>query len=102
VKSRLNFWLPKKKIRHISKIFLNPLQRSRGLWFGAPIEVCEKGDVKGLYAKAERGELKAFTGVDDPYEPPVNPKIVLDTTKQTPEVCAQKILDYLVSKEFLE
>ncbi len=47
-----------------------------------PLEVCEERDVKGLYAKARRGEIKGFTGIDDPYEPPLHAEIVLDTVNQ--------------------
>ena len=60
-----------------------------------PIEVCEVRDVKGLYAKARRGEITGFTGVDDPYEAPPNPEISLDTVKFSPEENAQKIVDHL-------
>ena len=61
----------------------------------ASVEVCEERDVKGLYAKARAGEIKEFTGVSDPYEPPENPELVLDTEHQSPEESAQQILDYL-------
>ncbi|MCX7860823.1 bifunctional sulfate adenylyltransferase/adenylylsulfate kinase [Chloroflexus sp.] len=67
-----------------------------------PLEVCEQRDVKGLYAKARRGELRGFTGIDDPYEPPVNPELVLTTTDVTPEENARKIIRYLEEKGFLE
>lgn len=60
-----------------------------------PIEVCEQRDAKGLYAKARRGEITGFTGVDDPYEAPPNPEITLDTVKFTPEQNARKIVEYL-------
>ena len=60
-----------------------------------PIAVCEDRDVKGLYARARRGEIKGFTGVDDPYEEPRNPEITLDTVKYTQEENAAKILEYL-------
>jgi sulfate adenylyltransferase len=60
-----------------------------------PIEVCEDRDVKGLYAKARRGEITGFTGVDDPYEAPQNPEITLDTVNFTPDQNARKIIDYL-------
>ena len=60
-----------------------------------PLEVCEQRDVKGLYAKARRGEIKGFTGIDDPYESPNHAEIVLDTTAYTPEENARVILDYL-------
>lgn len=66
-----------------------------------PLEVCEQRDTKGLYAKARRGEIKGFTGVDDPYEPPENAEIVVDTSKITAEEAAQKIISYLKSKGYI-
>ena len=54
------------------------------IFVDTPIEVCEQRDVKGLYARARRGQITGFTGVDDPYEAPVNPEITLDTVKYTP------------------
>jgi len=67
-----------------------------------PIEVCEERDIKGLYAKARSGEIKGFTGIDDPYEEPVNPEIVVTTEKKTPKECAQDIIDYLEGRGFLK
>ena len=58
----------------------------------APIEECVRRDTKGLYKKALAGELKGFTGVDDPYEPPANPEVRLDTVKNSPERCADIVL----------
>ena len=66
-----------------------------------PLEVCEQRDYKGLYAKARRGEIKGFTGIDDPYEPPLNPEIRLDTVMHSPEENARIILDYLVERGFI-
>jgi sulfate adenylyltransferase len=66
-----------------------------------PLEVCEERDTKGMYAKARRGEIKEFTGIDDPYEPPQHAEIVLDTTKRTAEQNARAILDYLLEKGFV-
>jgi bifunctional enzyme CysN/CysC len=60
-----------------------------------PLAVAEARDVKGLYAKARRGELKNFTGIDSPYEPPEKPEIYLDTGKATPEESASAIVDEL-------
>ena len=60
-----------------------------------PLEVCEERDIKGMYAKARRGEIKGFTGIDDPYEAPQNPEIVLNTVNATPEENALKIIEYL-------
>jgi adenylylsulfate kinase len=68
----------------------------------APIEVCEQRDVKGLYAKARAGEIKGFTGVDDPYEAPENPEVVCDTANETVEQSAQKVIEKLVELKFLE
>ena len=67
----------------------------------ASVEVCEERDVKGLYAKARSGEIKEFTGVSDPYEPPENPELVLETEHQSPEESAQQILEYLEERELI-
>ena len=64
----------------------------------ASVEVCEQRDVKGLYAKARSGEIKEFTGVSDPYEPPESPELVLETESQSPEESAAQILDYLTER----
>ena len=61
-----------------------------------PLEVCESRDVKGMYAKARRGEIKDFTGIDDPYEAPLNPELTLDTVANSPEGNARLILDFLI------
>jgi bifunctional enzyme CysN/CysC len=55
----------------------------------------ERRDVKGLYAKARRGELKNFTGIDSPYEPPENPEIYVDTTSAPAEESAAAIVEFL-------
>ncbi len=60
-----------------------------------PVEVCEARDKKGLYAKARRGEIRGFTGIDDPYEAPENAEIVLETVGHTPEENARTILNHL-------
>jgi len=65
------------------------------------LEVCEKRDVKGLYARARRGEIKGFTGIDDPYEAPLNPEVVVETVGDTPAGCAQQIIAYLEERGFL-
>jgi sulfate adenylyltransferase len=65
------------------------------VFVNTPIEVCEQRDVKGLYARARRGQLTGFTGVDDPYEEPVNPEITLDTVNADPATNAHKIIAYL-------
>jgi len=62
------------------------------VYVGASVEECARRDVKGLYAKAFAGEIKGFTGVDDPYEIPNNPDIALDTEQLTPEQAAEKVI----------
>lgn len=63
-----------------------------------PLTVCEERDVKGLYARARRGELKHFTGIDSPYEPPESPELHLHTATQSPEVCVERIVQYLTDQ----
>jgi bifunctional enzyme CysN/CysC len=61
----------------------------------APLEECERRDPKGLYARARRGEIKNFTGIDSIYEPPESPEIQLRTAEAGPEACVETILQYL-------
>tara|TARA_A100001037_G_scaffold109817_2_gene100069 strand:- start:1604 stop:3328 length:1725 start_codon:yes stop_codon:yes gene_type:complete len=67
-----------------------------------PLEVAESRDVKGMYAKARRGEIKGFTGIDDPYEEPVNPEITLDTVKFSAEQNANRIVTELEKRGFFK
>jgi adenylyl-sulfate kinase len=57
-----------------------------------PLAECERRDVKGLYARARRGEITHFTGIDDPYEAPAHPELVLDTTRLSPSEAVHKVL----------
>jgi sulfate adenylyltransferase len=71
------------------------------IFVDTPIEVCEQRDVKGLYARARRGQITGFTGVDDPYEAPVNPEITLDTVANSPLENARKIIAFLEERGFV-
>jgi sulfate adenylyltransferase len=71
------------------------------IFVDTPLEVCESRDSKGLYAKARRGEITGFTGIDDPYEAPQNPEIVLDTTSSSAEENARSIVRYLKERGFI-
>lgn len=71
------------------------------VFVNTPLSVCEARDAKGMYAMARRGELKGFTGVDDPYEPPRCPEIELDTVNHTLRDNAQRVLDYLAKRGFI-
>ncbi len=66
-----------------------------------PLEVLAERDVKGLYKKAMRGEIKNFTGVDDPYEAPENPEVVLESDKETPAQSAAKVIEKLVELKYI-
>ena len=67
----------------------------------ASVEECARRDVKGLYEKAFKGEIKEFTGVSDPYEPPLNAEITLDTEHQSPEESAAKLLALLEERQLI-
>ena len=67
------------------------------IFVDAPLEVCEARDPKGLYKKARAGEIKGFTGIDDPYEPPQNPELTLDAGTKTAEELADEVIAFLRS-----
>ncbi|MDW7773075.1 MAG: bifunctional sulfate adenylyltransferase/adenylylsulfate kinase [Desulfobulbaceae bacterium] len=71
------------------------------VYVATPIEVCEARDRKGLYAKARAGKIKGVTGVSDPYIPPANPELTIDTTNMTPAEAVQEILLYLEDQGYL-
>lgn len=75
---------------HFIEVFVN-----------TPLEICEARDTKGMYAKARHGEIKNFTGIDDPYEPPQHAEIEIDSFTDAPETSARMILDYLIQREFV-
>ncbi len=68
----------------------------------APLEVCEQRDPKGLYKKARAGEIKGFTGIDDPYEEPLEPELVLQAAEITPDILAAEIMAYLKANGILD
>jgi len=72
------------------------------VYANAPLEVCEERDVKGLYAKARAGEIKGFTGIDDPYEAPAGPEVEVRTDQLSVEESAQKVIDQLVESGYLK
>lgn len=71
------------------------------VYVSAPVEVCEERDVKGLYAKARSGEIKQFTGISDPYEPPTNPEVNCETHKETLEESVDKVIAKLEEMGYL-
>ncbi len=92
--------------------FISPYRRDRDrvrkilkpgefieVFVDTPIEICEQRDPKGLYKKARAGEIKGFTGIDDPYEAPESPELVLQGGEKTPDALADEVIDYLVKRD---
>jgi adenylylsulfate kinase len=71
------------------------------VYLATPLEVCEQRDPKGLYKKARAGEIKNFTGIDDPYEPPLRPELTFNAAEISPQQAAAQLLDYLVERGIL-
>ncbi|MCF7984896.1 MAG: adenylyl-sulfate kinase [Thiohalocapsa sp.] len=71
------------------------------VFIDTPLAVCEQRDPKGLYKKARAGEIKHFTGIDDPYEAPESPELVLLGDKKTPRELALEVVDYLVTQSII-
>jgi adenylyl-sulfate kinase len=93
--------------------FISPFRHERELARGlvggdfveifvdTPLEVCEGRDPKGLYGRARKGEIREFTGISSPYEPPEKPEITLRTAEETVEQCVERILSYLKGRKFI-
>jgi adenylylsulfate kinase len=90
--------------------FISPYRESRDyarsrarrffeIHIATPLAECERRDVKGLYARARRGEIKSFTGISDPYEPPLCPELTLDTTDLSVELAVRQVLDTVLGKD---
>lgn len=71
------------------------------VYVNAPLEVCEDRDVKGLYERARAGEIKGFTGIDDPYEEPLNPELECRTDKESLEESVEKVIAKLKELEYI-
>ena len=71
----------------------------REIYVKATIETCIKRDVKGIYKKALRGEIREFTGISSPYEPPLHPEIIIDTDEEI-EKCVEKIYQQVIKEIF--
>lgn len=72
------------------------------VYVNTPLEVCESRDRKGMYARARAGQITNFTGIDDPYEVPTNPEIILDTIDSSPETNADRILSDLITRGLIQ
>ena len=90
-----SFISPTGKIRDMAKKIIGKDDYIE-IYVNAPLEVCEDRDVKGLYSKARRGEIKDFTGIDSPFEEPLNPNVEVNTDIQTAKESVQQILDHIL------
>jgi adenylyl-sulfate kinase len=79
-----------------------PRGRFAEVHLDVPLDLCRQRDPKGLYAKAQAGEIKGFTGIDAPYEAPLHPEIVVPTGEMPVRESAERILDWLQSKQLLQ
>ena len=86
--------------RETARKIINNDKKFFELYVKCSLEKCEERDVKGLYKKARNNEIENFTGVNDPYEEPPNPDMLIDAEKYTAEECVKKVLDFLKSKNY--
>jgi len=89
------------KNRENARKIIDAGEKFSEIYVKCSLQKCEERDVKGMYKKARTGEIKNFTGLDDPYEAPQNPDLVVDTEKQSLDESAQSIIDFLKSKNLL-
>jgi len=92
---------PYKENRSSAREIVNADDQFSEVYVKCSLEECEKRDVKGMYAKARAGEIKGFTGIDDPYDAPENPDLLIDAEREDLQESANKIKDYLKSKNLL-
>ncbi len=90
-----SFISPTKAIRDFAKSIVGENDFVE-IYINAPLEICEQRDVKGLYQKARRGEIKGFTGIDSPYEAPENPALEIKSNELSVEESVEKIFDFLL------
>jgi len=91
------FVSPTKEIRQVAKDIIGE-ENFVEVHINASVSTCEKRDVKGLYKKARKGEIKDFTGISAPFEAPENPELEINTSELSIEESVQKVLDYILPK----
>jgi adenylylsulfate kinase len=122
--SRLDRELHAKRVSYLSRLLsrngvitivalISPFQSSRDyarnligrfveVWVNCSVETCRMRDPKGLYKQAQEGKVTNLTGMQDPYEPPINPEVIIDTEHEQPDVCGRKIIAALTALEYLD
>ena len=90
-----SFVSPTNEIRNLAKEIIGK-DNFIEIFIDTPLEICEQRDVKGLYKKARAGKIKDFTGIDAPFETPVNPSLIIKTENKTVEESANEVMDYIL------
>ena len=92
------FVSPTEKIRQLARLIIGE-EDFFEIYVSAPLEVCEQRDVKGLYARARRGEVKDFTGISAPFEAPVHPALDIDTSRLSLEECVKSVTNLILNNQ---
>jgi len=101
VPSAVSLVSPYKENRDSAREIINSGDQFTECYVKCSVEKCEQRDVKGMYAKARKGEIKGFTGIDDPYEAPQNPDLLIDTEHESLTDSAQKVKEFLKKRNLL-
>jgi len=101
VPSAVSLVSPYKENRDNAREIINSGDQFAECYVKCSVEKCEQRDVKGMYAKARKGEIKGFTGIDDPYDTPLNPDLLIDTEHEPLTVSANKIKDFLKKRNLI-
>ena len=92
------FISPTEELRQLARGIIGAAD-FKEIYISTPLSVCEERDVKGLYARARRGEIQNFTGISAPFEAPASPALSLDTSKMSLEDCVEKILEIVENED---
>jgi adenylylsulfate kinase len=90
---------PYRELRNFARIEIGNFIE---VFVNCPLEICIRRDLKGLYKKALTGEIKDLTGIQDPYESPLNPEVIVNTEKEEPYESVEKIVSFLKKSKFLQ
>ena len=101
VPSAVSLVSPYKENRDSAREIINSGDQFVECYVKCSVEKCEQRDVKGMYAKARRGEIKGFTGIDDPYEAPENPNLLIDTEHESLIDSAKKVKEFLKKRNLI-
>jgi adenylylsulfate kinase len=101
VPSAVSLVSPYKENRDNAREIINSGDQFAECYVKCSVEKCEQRDVKGMYAKARRGEIKGFTGIDDPFEVPQNPDLLIDTEKEILTDSTKKVKEFLKKRNLL-